>query len=149
MRNEKEIEVEYRKHEMCGDVKKFAVINQMSIEDVAQWFWVDGAQWMQKDLFESASEGFEEWFGFNTQLSIEEALPVWQAAKLSDQKIIQEKDEEIAKLKNWNDLNTNWKEQFENVCNERDLIFKEKDNEIKRLRELCETYERDLGISEE
>jgi tetratricopeptide (TPR) repeat protein len=49
----------------------------------------------KKDLLESASEGFEEWFGFNTQLSIEEALPVWQAAKLSNQKIIQEKDEKI------------------------------------------------------
>jgi hypothetical protein len=73
-----------------------------------------GAHWMQKDLLESASEGFEEWFTIFYKAtpfdSYNESIPVnaqdltrwqkeaWQAAKLSNQKIIQEKDEKIAEL---------------------------------------------------
>jgi len=82
----------------------------------------NGYKQAQKDLFESASEGFEEWFDENFERpafdyeieTMDQVYSAWVACDLKSQKIIQEKD-----------------------------------NEIKRLRELCETYERDLGISEE
>jgi hypothetical protein len=60
---------------------------------------------MQKDLLESASEGFEEWFdslniycGDDFEYMKYTLGQGWQACELKSQKILQEKDEKIAEL---------------------------------------------------
>jgi len=110
-------------------VQRTSVLHRKDCEDEYEQVFTAGAEFMQKNLLKSVSEGFDEWFTIFYKATpfdnYNESIPVnaqdltrwqkeaWQACELKNQKIIQEKDEEI-----------------------------------KRLKDLCEAYESDLGMRE-
>jgi mevalonate kinase len=96
MRNEKEIEEAAKNYGR----KFYKSTHPDAMIEVHENF-IAGAQWMKKDLLESASEGFEEWFDKNFKRptldyeleTMDQVYSAWVASELKNQKIIQEKDE--------------------------------------------------------
>jgi hypothetical protein len=116
--------------------------------------FIAGAQWMQKDLLESASGGFEEWHKSQPAVKPwsrkQDSLDGWQAAKLSDQKIIQEKDEEINFLKTINERLEEARVCHLTSCDEKDKKISELEESLriemanhKELASVCGSYRED------